>query len=162
MNISKWLIVSVLALAGCAPDPIHNPVQNKREAINAWKQRFDAVCSGAEFKVITDKSPCDVANVGIEAMADNTKITAEQKPVFVKFRRAITGLNADFNKMARAYGGATNNRLADLEESMFVPEDARIAQELYEEKITWGEYLQKRKDLNARIRAETQRITAAD
>ncbi len=157
MNISKWLAVSVLALAGCAP----TPAQHKGEVLNTWKQRFDAVCYGAEYRIITDKNPCDVTRASEEALADNTKITAEQKPVFAKFHQAITALNAEFNKLLRAYGGANGKKLADLGEAMFTPEDDRIARELYDEKITWSEYLQKRRDLDARMQAEAQRITAA-
>ncbi len=96
-----------------------------------------------------------------EALADNTKITAEQKPVFVKFRQAINAQNAEFYRLVRTYGAPAEKKLADLGESVFAPEDNKIAQELYDEKITWGEYLRKRKDLGARMQAEAQRVTAA-
>lgn len=136
--------------------------KNAQETFKAWKQKSDEICASAEFKIITDKSPCDVTKVGLEALSDKSKITPEQKPVFDKFRKAISDLNADFRKMQRTYGGPVGNKLADMGETLVVPESDKIALELYEEKITWGEYLQKRKELNARIQAEVKKITVAN
>ncbi len=177
MNISKWLVVAILLLAGCAQNPNQNPNQGQskaaatqeqakkntemQEKFKAWKQKSDTICAGAEFKLITDKSPCDVTKVGADALTDKTRITPEQKPVFARFLEAIAGSNAEFTKLQRTYGGEVGNKLADLGDSMIAPESNKIAQELYEEKITWGEYLQKRKDLNARIQAEVKKITVA-
>lgn len=76
--------------------------------------------------------------------------------------KAISGVNADFRKLQRAYGGPVGNKLSDMGETMVAPESDKIALKLYEGKITWGEYLQKRKELNARIQAEVEKITAAN
>lgn len=149
---------------GVSPNNIakQNNANNKnnesQELFKNWKARYDAFCSNPEYKIITDRSPCDLTNVSLELLADKTKITPEQKPVFVKFRTGSGDLAKEFRTNQRQFGGVNGGKLADLAESM-QPEYDKNALALYEEKISWGEYVQRRRDFINKFNIEGKRIS---
>ena len=138
--------------------PKNETNQDAKEALKLLKEKKSALCSNPEYKIILEISPCNLSNLSLDKIADNSKITPEQKTVIVKYRSASSELDKDYMAKQRLYGGINGGKLSELAES-FNPVQEQNDLELYEGKKTWGEYLQKRKDLNLKFNFELKRIS---
>lgn len=136
----------------------NNKKNEAQESFKNWKAKKDDLCSNPEYQIIFNKSPCDITNVSFELLIDKSIITQEQKPVFVKYRKASGELDKEYRDSQVLYNGVKGRKMADLMESANQEFD-KASLDLYEEKITWGEYLQKRRDLGAKYNAEAKRIS---
>jgi hypothetical protein len=170
-NVKTWLKLDLLAFAlvcvmtaqahATVTIGTDNSAQKNSEAkqeFDKWKKDVDVICSSPEYKIITDRTPCYVNQITTELLADRTKITPEQKQVFLSFKKAIDESKRELRKLQRRYGGSNGSKTADMEESQLMPELDKNDMNLYEEKITWGEFLQQRRDLYNKFQDEVKRI----
>ena len=66
--------------------------------------------------------------------------------------------NSRFNKALRQYGGSQGNDMAIAREKSQTQAEENILN-LYMEKITWGEYSRRRKELAVQLRDQLNEIT---
>ena len=135
--------------------PSSNLASARAEIQNKVKQ----ICNAPENKEYYSKTACLSADITLEQMADPSRITAAQKPVLLKVRTAADALNKQDMKLAREMGGTAGNRIADIYDTYTVPQNDKNTLDLYNGRITWGEYNRKRKEITADGNAQFKKIT---
>lgn len=106
-----------------------------------------ANCANPEFKPYYSKTACTALEITFEQLADSTKITPAQKAVLPKLRAVIDENLKARNALNRRAGGR-NAKIADYVVGNIMPQNDKNNLDLYNGKITWGEYNQRRKDIN--------------
>jgi len=153
MNARGWSLQNQQALQQQLQQQQSNAaaVQSSNQAeFNKIKADGEAICTNAEFKLYYAKTACSSNDISFEQLADQSKITPAQKPVLVKQRAAI----AENQKQRIAFQrklGAKGIKTADLITAVLLPQQDQLNLDLYNGKITWGEYNKQRKDINAKF-----------
>lgn len=135
--------------------------QQKTEYLAQMKvfgDRQKAVCAKQEYTVLLSKTPCYGKDITFEQIADGTKISAELKPVLVKYRTEIDAISKETDEYGHAHVVSTpDKQWFDYLDSI-QPDIEKYNLDLYKGSITWGEYNQLRKDLTAKVMAENRRL----
>jgi hypothetical protein len=109
--------------------------------------KAESNCQKDELKEYYSKTPCHVAGITFEHMSDATKITPAQKIAMQKARALADELNKEQLAINRNFGGAMGAKVSDLIESTTTPQNDKNNLDLYNGKISWGDYNQKRKEI---------------
>jgi hypothetical protein len=84
--------------------PVQKKVELKQQktevkvAMNKVSEKINAVCTKSEFAPIFLKTPCLDGDITVKQIADSSKITAEQKPIFLKYHTEIDIINNESSK----------------------------------------------------------------
>lgn len=106
------------------------------------------LCDSEKYKSIYQKSPCVIDNANLEQLADQAKISANEKSLFMAWHGERDSILKRRVAVNRSVGNPTATNIADLfERTRIKNENNALA--LYEGKITWGEYNKTRKDIAA-------------
>jgi hypothetical protein len=132
-------------------------VSNHIDTMKKFDEKAKAICAKPEYAALMVKTSCSSKDITFEQIADNTKITPEQKPIFIKNRTEIDA----FMKEQQAYLHTLTDtgiiRWVNYLDSI-QPEIDKYNLDLLNGVITWGEYNQRRKDLSARKMSEWRNI----
>jgi len=131
-----------------------SPLKIKTKQIS---QELNEKCAKAEFKPLFIKSACKARNISLEQLADITMISEVEKPVFSKYRSEGTDLNNQLLDAMRTDGQSKEKEFASVLEGVYAQLD-KIALDLFEGRITWGQYNKKRKELYQGVKEEQSRI----
>jgi len=124
------------------------------------QKKIKQLCATPEYKDYYSKTACLSVDITIEQMADPSKITPIQKPILLKARTAADGLSKEDMKLARDMGGVQGNRMADIYDSYMVPQNDKNTLDLYNGRITWGEYNRKRKEIYTEMNAQFKKSSS--
>jgi len=122
-----------------------------------FADKINQICSDPEFKAFYAKTACRQLDITFEQIADNTKITAAQKTALVKQRAAADVYLKDNMAFQRSLG-SRGNKVADLQQNFLMPKSDSIYLDLYNGKITWGEFNKQRKELAIQFRERANAI----
>ena len=117
------------------------------------------LCNREKYKAIYQKSPCGIDNANLEQLADQTKISANEKSLFMAWHGERDSILKRRVAIYRSAGKPTATNIADLFERTRI-KDENNALALYEGKLTWGEYNKTRKDIASTGRQEYFTITS--
>ena len=134
--------------------------KQRAENIEEFKKidaKAKAVCDKSEYAAFFLKTPCTGNQITLVYLADNTKISQEQKDIILKYRSEIDALSNARNALLRQVGAPADKRWADYMDSL-QPEIDKYNLDLYNGVITWGEYNQRRKNLTAKLMVENRNI----
>ena len=131
--------------------------QNQMAQVSAnqdsLKQRFEQVganivlmCGSAELSEYYKKTACKAPDISFEHIADSTKITSAQKAALVKQRERVA-LGEKEQDEIQAQRGAAGQKIIDVAMNFSRPENEKNNLDLYNGKITWGEYNKRRKEI---------------
>jgi hypothetical protein len=126
--------------------------------VNRLKLKSEERCASPAYKLYYEKTACVADNITFEQLTDKSKITPAQKQTLVKVRAMVDEVNKEQNRLARMHGGLIGAKRADLAESSLFPKNDKNNVELYEGKITWGEYNQRRKEIYINFMNEVKNI----
>lgn len=145
MNSKGWSLQNKEAIQAQAAQ---NQVKN-----NELKQQYDAyaanvvsMCARDELKEYYKKTACKAPDVSFEQIADSTKVTPSQKTALVKQREQVALLEKENDAIQRQRGSAGEKVMA-ISNSFVRPENEKNNLDLYNGKITWGEYNKRRKEI---------------
>lgn len=110
-------------------------------------QQTLARCSDKQFALYYAKTACKAKDITLEQMGDKSRITSSQKPVLSSVQKEVKSSSAEYNAMYRKFGGTRGASFAATNETVFDPKYDKLYFELYNGKITWGEFNQKRKEI---------------
>jgi len=121
-----------------------NQLLNEREKQSIASKEL---CSKKEYEVIYAKTPCMSPQINFKNMTDNTKITEQQKSIFTKWREELDAsieitINTEIN-----LNGMAGKKWANYYKATAKPQNDKNNLDLYNEKITWGEYNSKRQEI---------------
>lgn len=120
------------------------PWKAQRDELDA---RGRANCANVAYASYYAQTACQTKDVSFAHLANQSKITAEQKAVFPDVRAAIDALTKENLEMDRKYGGERGARRATLYMSKYWPQVDQNNLDLYNGQISWGEYNKRRRDI---------------
>lgn len=121
-------------------------------------EEIAAVCSKPEYQAINIKTPCKASLITLEQLSDTDKITPSEKPTFTKMASEVKPLRLKQVTAYRSAGDATGNELANQQDRLIVKRE-KIDLDIYEGKITWGEFNKARKEISDASHVEFLKIT---
>ena len=123
---------------------------------NSWKAVMDKSkadselrCKDPSFKVYYSKTACFAQDMTFEQMADDSKITPQQKPVLMAVKKSVDSQLAQVYNSLKQIPNAPGEKVASLYKSFEIEID-KNALDLYSGKISWGDYNRKRKEIAAK------------
>jgi len=132
----------------------NTPLKIKLSQIS--KQRLDR-CNNDDFKIIFIKSACRPENITLEQLADKSIISEDEKPFFSKFRSENTDSDNQTLEAMRTNGNSKDKEMGLVLERFYM-QAGKDSFNLFEGKITWGEYNKSRKDIYQILQSERNRI----
>jgi hypothetical protein len=127
-------------------------------AIKKLNERSLQRCADPEFAAYYEKAPCQPTKVTSEQLEDREKITSKEKIVLSKVRQIITTSFQERMRIFRDYGGDKEIRAAEYLEAYVKPRLDKIDLNLYEGKITWGQYNSERNAIALDANIELKKI----
>lgn len=137
MNSRGWNLADKTSPEGSTP---------YSEAIGAIVTEQKASCSREDLQAFYRKAPCTTGDTTLDQLADRSKISADEKPALSKWRAAQDEFNKRVESIHREYNLQRGNPIAQVIEKASMAGDA-LALELYNGKITWGEFNNRRREL---------------
>ena len=104
------------------------------------------MCSTPELADYYKKTACKASDVSFEQLADTTKITSAQKAALVKQRERVA-LGEKEQDALQALRGQEGQKVIDISRTYTRPQNEQNNLDLYNGKITWGEYNKRRKEI---------------
>lgn len=105
-----------------------------------------AMCNKDGLKEYYKKSACRAPDISFEQIVDTTKITAAQKAALVKQQGDVALIEKEQDSIQRQRG-EPGLKIISVATNFFRPENEKNNLDLYNGKITWGEYNKRRKEI---------------
>ena len=156
MNAAGWSLQDQKAM---------QPVQQQQQTqFASGKSRLEQIsadikgmCTNPAFQPYYAKSPCSSNDFSLSSMTDKSKITSTEKVAIEAAASAYDKLNTEANDILRQ-GGAADKVYVQYMEQTVIPASAKNRLDVYEGKITWGDYNKRRKEINDALISERKRI----
>lgn len=165
MNSKGWYLKNTQALQQPAQPqqntikPQENPrIQKAKEELSRAIAESNAACGKPEYAIVYVKSSCKEGDLTLNQLADISKISSTEKPVFAALTLERKALIKRAISAYRSVGDETHLKIASLYEKQNELSE-KNALELYEEKISWGEYNKTKKSIAASYRDGYLEIT---
>lgn len=114
------------------------------------KQEMAFRCQDPDYSEIYAKTACRARDVTFEQISDKSKITSAQKKNFSKWRNDVNNSLREQATDYPKYFGPKGQAMAAYTLNTYIPATERLNLQLYEGKITWGQYNQQRKEMAAK------------
>ena len=135
-------------------EDIKRKVDEDAAKINSAKARLSqifgkirAACVAEDYLEYYRKTPCNINEVTIAHLADNSRITDAQKVALLKQREMINSFQVDIYS-AMMMAGPAGVREVEVSKNMSQPAHEQNHLNLYSGKITWGEFNQRRRAIS--------------
>jgi hypothetical protein len=156
MNAAGWSLQDQKAM---------QPVQQQQQTqFVSEKARLDQIvvemkglCSNPEFQPYYAKSPCSSNDFVLSSMSDKSKITNAEKVALEAWASKYDKLISDSNNILRQAGNADKAWVRYMEQTV-IPAATKNRLDVYEGKITWGDYNKRRKEINDALTSERKKI----
>jgi CRISPR/Cas system-associated endoribonuclease Cas2 len=125
--------------------------------MNKIAKELNDICNRDDFKLVFIKSACKIENITLEQLSDKNMISEVEKPVLSRYRSEITDSTNKVLDAIRTGGDSKDKEMSVVLERIRLQVD-KNALDLFEGKITWGEYNKCRKELAQIIKEERSRI----
>lgn len=119
-----------------------------------------ALCNVPEFQAYFAKTPCKSSDISFGQMADKTKINSKEKSALEALSTKSDILMKDARDIIRPSSHPKDQAYLQYIEQIFVPATTKLRFDLYDGKITWGDYNRRRKELGESSEAERSKIFA--
>lgn len=132
-------------------------LQAKAQVEQNIKESNDS-CNKEEYKIIFAKTACRSDDLTLEQLSDPTKISPEDKPLFMGY---YSYFSARYKRVVAAYrsaGDPVGLELANLGDRTYSKLE-KNSLDLYEGKVSWGEYNKAKKELSSSSNEEIRTIT---
>jgi len=130
--------------------------EQKQDTLKKVNEKYKAICAKPEYAELFVKSSCFAKDITFEQIADNTKITPEQKTILPKYRIEVDAVIKEQREYLRTLTDPGHIRLVDYLDSTQSEVD-KYNLDLLNGIITWGEYSQRRKDKLAKDMSEARK-----
>lgn len=155
-NLYQMVIIQNQCLQGKGwylTDPNHLANINNElstERANSRKESQER-CVSPEFELIYAKTPCFTGDIDFKYMTDDTKITTNQKLIFVRWREAIDSSTQKTINIEVRLNGNAGKKYANYALSTMKPDNDKNNLDLYNGQITWGQYNSRRKEIYSKV-----------
>lgn len=144
MNSRGWNLTTKNSETGSTP---------YKDAIDALDAEARENCTREEIQAFIRKAPCFGNVATLEQLSDKSKISSNEKATLSSWRKMVGEHNKKVASTHRQYSPQNGNRLAEALEKLNVAGD-QLALELYNGKITWGEFNKRRLELGTKAQED--------
>jgi hypothetical protein len=152
MNAKGWSLRDSKALSKTVAQyssELKQKVTIYEDTMKKFNEKVTAICAKPEYTALIVKSECDVRDITFKQLADNTKITPEQRTIFSKYITEVNAVVKERSMYMHTLRDRQDTLWADYLDSTQSEVD-KYNLDLLNGVITWGEYNQRRKDLYAK------------
>lgn len=112
------------------------------DQIKSLDAAVDDLCNRPEYQPIVQRMPCGIGikQPSMEMLTDKTKITKQQRVLFDKYNAERVSLVDQKKSLVRSSGSEASKSFLQKYETTIEPALLMNKAELYEGKITWGQY----------------------
>jgi hypothetical protein len=128
-------------------------LKNMSETIQA---KVAAMCSRDALREFYMKTPCRAQEISFQQIVDTTKITESQKSALLMQEKENMLIHMEWKKLHMQRGDQGLKTVA-LANNFLDPENEKNRLDLYNGKITWGEYNKRRRDIYAEFSERLRR-----
>jgi len=136
---------------------IFNSVIASSVKMNQIAKEQNDMCNNDAFKLIFKKTSCKTDKITLEQLSDKSFISKAEKIVFLKFRTDTNNYNNRTIEVIQTSRVRQYNGFGIVLQQVFIQTD-KSALDLYEGKITWGEFNKIRREQFQALQAEKNRI----
>jgi hypothetical protein len=154
MNAKGWSLQDSSALPKAVDQKAVDPYSVIQDEFN----KLSAICAKQEYAPLFVKTSCFFQYITFEQIADNTKITPDQKTIFPKYITEVEVVFYELIKEIRTNGNPDDMPGVDYLDSMR-PEVDKDSLDLLNGVITWGEYNQRCNDLYTKTLAKLRELS---
>lgn len=122
------------------------------------KQSIIDHCSSKQNAPYYAKTACDPEDITLEQMADKSRILPGQKSALSSVQSFSTRTSDQVNALLTTHDGEKGSQLVAYDLSVFRPKSNKLFLDLFNEKITWGEFNQGQKENHDAYQRERGRI----
>lgn len=120
-----------------------------KQANASYERGVRELCGSERYKTLFANTACFANEISLHHMASAEKLNPADKAHFLEWRSKVHNLLTDVANTAELYDGRSGRRVSDFIRNSMIPGDEKNELDLYDGKITWGEYNRLRKDLGA-------------
>ena len=157
MNAKGWYLtdpnLTPMRDGGVAPSTA--PVKSK---LSVLVGQMRELCGNPTFAAYHAKTYCSVSDATLLNMTDKSKISNQEKDSLNMYSQAYDRLYKEWNDLARIEGNAQAKQLASYNEIVVQPAVQKNRLDLFEGKISWGDYNRRRKEILDASSIEFNRI----
>ena len=112
------------------------------DQIKSIDSAVDALCDRPEYQALVQKTTCGIGlkQPSMEMLTDKSKITKQQRSLFDKYTAERNSLIEQKKTLIRSGGSQASKDFLQKYESSIEPKLLMSKAELYEGKISWGQY----------------------
>ena len=114
-------------------------------------EKVTIICAKSEYSALFLKAPCRGTDITLANLVDRNKIAPELKEMLLHYRVDMDAYSKERNEFLRQIGSPADLQWTNYLNFTVQSEIDKYNLNLYNEKISWGEYNQARKDLNANL-----------
>jgi len=131
-----------------------SPFNRKMQQLT--KKRLDR-CNDGKFMLLFKKAACKIDDITLDQLEDKTTILESEKQYFKNYIYYVNKINTKTIELIQNDGNDKDKKIGLLLDKLYQQSD-KIALDLYEEKITWGEYNKNRKKLHQVFKEDEKHI----
>ena len=150
-----WRDQTAAQNSNSAPNP---QVQSGRDSAAAIIARMGALCSKAEYAPYFSKTFCASPDASLALMTDKNKINNAERAALNAWSQEYDKLFIELNAISTKQGNENDKKIVRYRETVAQPAAQKNRLDLYDGKITWGDYNRRRKDINDAMAVEQKRI----
>lgn len=136
------------------------PANPLADAIAQLKVDLESHCKKDELRPFYKKTACSPNDISSDQLGDASKATAEEKAAIQKVRIEVAVFDRRLAQALRQYGGPKGDSMAAVIEKID-GQSGEAMMDLYFQKISWGEYNSRCKELQKEFRDQVNEIRAA-
>jgi hypothetical protein len=121
-------------------------------------EQMKAACNSPDFQLYYNKTSCLANDVTLSQMTDKSKITTAEKLVLEAATTNVDNLIKDNLNLIRQFGSQKDKALADYVETVQNPNLEKNRLDLFDGKITWGDFNRRRKEIGDASSVTSRRI----
>jgi hypothetical protein len=133
-------------------------VQEAKVALEQLRQESYAICARPEFAWINQRTACDTKDLTLAQLSNSERLSPANKDSFMAFYTEAKNLNQRNIKVLKATGDKNAMATATILERLISSRE-RGALDLYEGKVTWGEYNKAKKRDIERADLDSKELT---
>ena len=159
----RLLVISSLlfVLMGCVTEVSDEEFERIKYSpivtLDQISKELSILCNRKEYKIIFTKSGCRPDDITLEQLADNAMISEGEKAAFSKYSSEVEGMYKRFIESLKIYGPPEDKEFGSALERINLRRE-KNAVDLFDGKITWGEYNKNQKDMEQSIEDAVRRI----
>jgi hypothetical protein len=145
-----WQLVEYDTSADNRAKPDSKPDPRLEAGMEAYNRGTKALCAADTYRALLAKTACFAPDIWLSHMASTEKLSDEDRAKFLEWRTKVHQIVRDYGVVVAKYAGASGHRLNDYLLNSVIPSNEKNELNLYDGRVTWGEYNRVRKELATR------------